>query len=110
MPRPWLIAALLCPLAGAAEPPTIDQAVEHLYNFDFRTTHEVMDRYIAEHPTDPQGYAFRASAYLFYELDRLGVLEGEFLSGDDWAYDKKKKPVPDPAVREKFLQALKETD
>jgi hypothetical protein len=109
MLRLWLTAALLCPLLGAAEP-TIDQALEHLYNFDFPATHEVLDRYIAAHPKDPQGYAFRASAYLFYELDRLGVLEGEFFSSDDWAYDKKKKPAPDPAIREKFLKALRDTD
>jgi hypothetical protein len=110
MLRSWLIAALLCHVLTAAEPPTIDDALGHLYNFDFRVTHEVLDRYIAEHPQDPQGYAFRASAYLFYELDRLGVLEGEFFSSDDWAYDKKKKPLPDPAIRDRFLQALRDTD
>jgi hypothetical protein len=109
MLRPWLIPVLLCPALAAAEP-TLDQAVERLYNFDFRSTHEILDRYIAAHPQDPQGYAFRASAYLFYELDRLGVLEGEFLSSDNWAYDKKKKPIPDPAIRDRFLQALRETD
>jgi hypothetical protein len=110
MLRLWLMAALLGPVLNAAEPPTIDQAVEHLYNFDFPRTYEVLDRYIAAHPQDARGYAFRASAYLFYELDRLGVLEGEFFSSDDWAYDKKKKPVPDPAIRDKFLQALRDTD
>jgi hypothetical protein len=109
MLRPWLITALLCPILTSAEPASLDQALEHLYNFNFRATHEVLDRYIAEHPQDPQGYAFRASAYLFYELDRLGVLEGEFFSSDDWAYDKKKKAVPDPAIRDKFLAALRET-
>jgi len=107
--RPWLIPVLLCPVLTAAEPDSLDQALEHLYNFNFRATHEVLDRYIAAHPRDPQGYAFRASAYLFYELDRLGVLEGEFFSSDDWAYDKKKKPVPDPAIRDQFLAALRET-
>jgi len=110
MLRLWLIAALFCPVLAAAEAPTIDQAVDRLYNFDFKSTHQLLDGYIAAHPQDPQGYAFRAAAYLFYELDRLGVLEGEFLSCDDWAYDKKKKSAPDPAVRERFLQALRDTD
>jgi hypothetical protein len=40
----------------------------------------------------------------------LGVLESEFFSNDDWAYDKKKKPAPDAKVREQFLQALRDTD
>src|SRR5262245_44666034 len=109
MLRPWLLAGLLCPLLTAAEPATLDQALEHLYNFNFPKTHETLNRYIAARPDDPQGYAFRASAYLFYELDRMGVLEGEFFSTDDWAYDKKKQP-PDPAIRDQFQKALQETD
>jgi hypothetical protein len=110
MLRPWLIAALFCPLLTAAEPATIDQALDRLYNFDFPKTHEILNRYIAANPQDPQGYAFRASAYLFYELDRMGILEGEFFSTDDWAYDKKKKPVPDAAIRDQFLKALQDTN
>src|SRR5690242_15291547 len=110
MLRFCLIAALLCPVLTAAEAPTIDQALDHLYNFDFPGTHQILDRYIAANPQDPLGYGFRAAACLFYELDRLGVLESEFLSGDDWAYDKKKKPAPDPAVRDRFLQALRDTE
>jgi hypothetical protein len=110
MSRLCLLAVLLCPALFAVEPPTIEQALDRLYNFDFRGTHEVLDRYIAAHPQDPQGYAFRASAYLFYELDRMGVLESEFFSNDDWAYDKKKKPLPDPTIRDRFLEALRQTD
>jgi len=93
----------------AAEPPTLDAALVHLYNFQFPAAHQTLDQIIAAHPQDPLPYAFRASAYLFSELDRLGALEAEFLSTDDWAYDKKKQK-PDPAVRAAMEKALKDTE
>lgn len=104
-----LFAAILCAPAFAADPPTLDEAVNQLYNFNFRGAHETLDKLIVAKPQSPLPFAFRAATYLFYELDRLGTLEGEFLSGDDWAYDKKKLK-PDPAVREQMLQALRETE
>jgi hypothetical protein len=107
--RFWILIPLLCWRALAADPPTLDEAVGHLYNFNFRATQEALDRIIASDPKAPLPYAFRAAGYLFSELDRMGTLEGEFLSGDDWAYDKKKK-APDPAVRALFQKALQDTE
>src|SRR5436305_7838601 len=37
------------------------------------------------------------------------TIYGEFLRGDDWAHDKKKK-IPDPAVRAKMQKALQDTE
>jgi hypothetical protein len=107
--RFWFLIPVFYARAVAAEAPTLDDAVNHLYNFDFRGTHEVLDRIIATNPKAPLPYAFRAAAYLFSELDRMGTLEGEFLSGDDWAHDKKKK-IPDPAVRAAMQKALQDTE
>ena len=109
MLRLWFLVPLLCARALAAETPNLDTAVNHLYNFNFRATHEVLDRLVAANPQSPLPYAFRAATYLFSELDRMGTLEGEFLSGDEWAHDKKKK-IPDPAVRAKMLKALQDTE
>src|SRR6516164_7901873 len=110
MPRLWTLAFLLGASCFAAErPASLDDALNQLYNFDFPTAQATLDRLIAAHPQDPLPYSFRASAYLFYELDRLGVLEGEIFSNDDWAYDKKKKQSPDPTVRARLLQALNDT-
>jgi hypothetical protein len=100
-----LLAFLVCAPALAADPPTIDQAVHYLYNFNFKAAHETLDGVIAAKPQAPLPYAFRAATHLFYELDRLGTLEGEFLSSDGWAYDKKKLK-PDPAIREQMQRAL----
>jgi hypothetical protein len=109
MLRLWTLALLLlAPCLGAERPP-LDEALNQLYNFDFATAQTTLDQLIAAHPQDPLPYSFRASAYLFYELDRLGVLEGEFFSNDDWAYDKKKKASPDPAVRARLLKTLQDT-
>lgn len=108
MPR-WLLALILClPASAASDPPTIDDAVNRLYNFDFRGAHSLLNGIIAEHPDDPLPYAFRASAYLFYELDRLDILESEFLIDDKRIIQKNKPPVPDPAVRALLFKALEE--
>jgi tetratricopeptide (TPR) repeat protein len=105
-----ILAALLCVPAFAAGPtPTLDEALNHLYNFQFPAAQQTVDKIVAANPQDPLPYAFRAAGYLFYELDRLGALEAEFLSTDTWAYDKKKK-VPDPAVRASMETALRDAE
>jgi len=107
-----LLISLLPVVACAAEPAAanaseIDAAFACMYNTDFRAAHEHLDRFVSAHPPDPLGYAVRASAYLFSELDRLGILESEFFA-DDKRIIEKKKLKPDPEVREKFLQAVNE--
>lgn len=108
MKRLWMLLVLLG-APGFAAQRTLDDALNQLYNFDFPAAQSTLDGLIAAHPQDPLPYAFRSSAYLFYELDRLGVLEGEFFSNDDWAYDKKRKRSPDPTVRARMMQALSDT-
>ena len=107
MKRVWIVAGLLCSGAFAAgEPAAVDEAFQHLYSFRFAESHQVLDRYIEAHPQESLPYAVRASAYLFYELDRLGILESEFLI-DDKRISKKEKPLqPDPRVRTQFIRAL----
>src|SRR5262245_16698156 len=106
MLRRFAITAFLVLPALAAEEPTIERGLQHLYNFDFRSAHEVLDKYIALHPNEPLPYAFRASAFLFFELDRMQVLEAEFLTDDEKLVEKKKKLDPDPEIRARFMQAL----
>src|SRR5476649_2068745 len=108
--RSCVLTAMLCVPALCANDPTIDESLARMYNFDFPASQEILNRYIASHPQDALPYAFRASGYLFYELDRLGILESEFLTDDDRIAEKKKKLEPDPANREKFLRALNDVD
>ncbi|HMD70461.1 MAG TPA: hypothetical protein VKF41_03920 [Bryobacteraceae bacterium] len=100
--------ALCAPvLAGPPAPaPSLDEAFQDLYNFNFPATHEELNRYIALHPDEAMPYAVRAAGYLFYELDRLGILESEFLI-DDKRIAKKGPPLKaDPAVRAQMMKAL----
>jgi hypothetical protein len=92
---------------GVGERPTaeIDQAFTRMYNTDFRGAHSHLDRYVAAQPDDPLGYALRGSAYIFSELDRLGILESEFFS-DDKRIIEKKGLKPDPEVRQRLFGAI----
>jgi hypothetical protein len=103
-----LAAVFAATLGASAEPPEIGQAFERLYNFNFPAAHGVLNGYIAAHPAEPLPYAVRASAYLFFELDRLGILEGEFFT-DDNRIAEKKGLKPDPGIRVQFLKAIADT-
>lgn len=110
--RLCVLLLLASSLACWAEPTAersaeLDQAFARLYNTDFRGAHAHLDRYISAEPADPLGYAMRASAYSFSEMDRLGILESEFFS-DDKRIIEKKKLRPDPAVREQFFRAIED--
>src|SRR6185312_9426045 len=103
-----LVLLFVPQICAAAEPTLLDQAFADLYNFKFTAAHQAIDAYLVDHPDEAMPYAVRASAYLFYELDRLGILEGEFFVDDNKIADKKPK-TPDPAVRAKFLNAVADT-
>ncbi len=87
----------------------IEEALDRLYNFDFTGAHRILDKHAAESPDDPIGPGVRAAAYLFYELDRLAILESEFFE-DDKKIASKKKLKPDPEVRRNLYLALAETE
>jgi hypothetical protein len=101
-----LLAAIFAvQLLGAGNSDVMEEAFHRLYNFNFPAAHAVIDKHIAAHPEEPFPYAVRAAGYLFYELDRLGLLEGEFLLDDD-RIAAKQKLKPDPKIRAQFQQAV----
>jgi hypothetical protein len=104
----FLIALGASSAFASATQPAIETALHSLYDFDFPAAHAGLNAYIATHPSEPLPYAFRGAAYLFGELDRLGALESEFLTDDDRLVEKT-RPAPDPVVRQKFLQAMDDT-
>jgi hypothetical protein len=108
MHRFGLIALFALGTLHAASTP-FDDAFNALYNFNFPAAHRVLDGYIGEHPQDPMPYAIRSSAYLFVELDRMGVLESEFLIDDKKIVKKAQPAQPDPATRVKFMKAIADT-
>jgi hypothetical protein len=110
VPRAAVLLLCIAGVPGLASPgfdTPIDQAFTRLYNFDFAGTHRVADEQIALRPEYPLGYAVRASALLFQELDRLQILESEFFA-DDKRIAEKKKLHPDPQIRARFLATVEE--
>jgi hypothetical protein len=103
------IIATPSPAADIVVHECIERALNRLYSFDFPGAHRILDDHIEENPADPLGYGFRASAYLFHELDRLMILESEFFA-DDKKIAGDKKLTPDPEIRIKLHEALQQTE
>ena len=91
-----------CAAASAGD---IDSALQRLYNFDFAAAHAHLDRAIAAQTRDPLPQSLKAAAYLFSELHRLQILEGEFFTDDKRIIDKKKLQ-PDPEIRKLLFAAV----
>jgi hypothetical protein len=98
----------MLPKAGAVAVanPVFADAFQRMYNFDFPAAHSIMNRYIAESPEDPFGYTVRGAAYLYSELDRLGILQSEFFEDDKKISGTRNKLKPDPKIREAFYAAI----
>lgn len=88
-------------MAAPPEGEPIQRALGRMYNVDYVGANKILDEYVASHPADPLGPAFRAASDLFSELTRLQILEGEFFA-DDKRIAEKKKLRPDPALRANF--------
>lgn len=93
-------------LATGSHAATIERALNRMYNFDFNGADQELDAYVNEHAGDSLGYTFRAASLLFRELDRLAILEAEFLTDDKRIADKKRKLTPDPAIRDRLMAAI----
>lgn len=91
--------------AGFESHESIRDALDRMYNFDFPEAHRIIDAHIVQTPDDPVGLSIRAAAYLFYELDRLRLLEMEFLE-DDEKISGKTKLKPDPAIAKQLYLTL----
>jgi hypothetical protein len=83
----------------------LDAGFEFLYDLNFDTAQAEFSDWKAHHPDDPLGPAAAASAYLFQEFDRLGVLQSE-LFRDDQAFQRRGKLAPDPRLKDLFDSEL----
>jgi hypothetical protein len=92
-------------LRGAETTSPIRQALNRMYNFDFQGANRVLDARIKVAPEDSTAFTFRAASLLFQELDRLGILEGEFFA-DDKRLIEKKQLKADPSVRREFYEYI----
>ena len=83
------ISVLMTPAAmlancqlGFESAPHLDAGFEFLYVLNLDAAQAQFSDWKARYPDDPVGPAAAASAYLFLEFDRLGVLQSELFSND----------------------------
>jgi len=60
----------------------LDAGFDSLYDLNFNAAQAQFSDWKARYPNDPLGPAAAASAYLFQEFDRLGVLQSELFRDD----------------------------
>ncbi len=109
---PIFITILMTPAAmpancqlGFESLPHLDAGFESLYDLNFDAAQAEFSDWKARHPDDPLGPAAAASAYLFQEFDRLGVLQSE-LFRDNQAFQRRRKLTPDPRLKDRFDSEL----
>jgi hypothetical protein len=100
---PYLVGAAL------SSSTSLDLGFRQMYNFQFEEAHRTFNQWEQSHPDDPLGPASDAAAYLFSELERLGVLRWKLFL-DDEEFKRSRKLVPDPVTRLAFYKALAKSE
>jgi hypothetical protein len=80
-----------------------------MYNLQFEEAHRTFNEWERLHPDDPLGPTSDAAAYLFSELERLGVLQWELFL-DDERFKQRRILAPDPVTRQAFDKALAKSE
>jgi hypothetical protein len=107
----YAVLLVATPTADGSQPPlaSLDRGFHFLYNFDFVNAQQEFANWQKLNPDDPLGPLGEASADIFGEFDRLGVLEIQLLTKNS-SYESKTSLSPDPAVRGKFEAALQRSE
>jgi hypothetical protein len=106
----FFLAPMLCGAIPSADPRTpIEQGFDNMYNLDFSDARRQFDLWETTHPEDPLGPVCQATALLFSEFARLGVLESQFFT-DDERFDERRKLNPDPTTKQHFDSDLEKAD
>ena len=111
-----LLIVVSAPAAALADCNTVrgeasdlDSGFVSLYDLNFDAAHAEFAMWRAMHPEDPLGPVADASAYLFQELDRLGVLQTDLFL-DDRRFGRREKLIADGHLRELFDEELSRAD
>ena len=100
-----------CCARGELQPPapSLEHGYQLAYNLDFAGAQQEFSAWQKLHPENALGPVSEAAGLLFSEFDRLGILESQLFTKDS-NFEKRKKPVPDPALRDRFEAALLRAD
>jgi hypothetical protein len=88
---------------GIQQPAALERAFNRIYNFDFPGAYAILDAEQRAHPENPLVYSIRSAAYLFFEFDRMKILQLDFFADDDNVTDRK-KVKPDTAARAELFK------
>ena len=99
-----LTISCVCAESVLSDERPLDAGYRQMYNLQFDAAHQTFGEWEQQHPGDPLGPVSDAAAYLFSELDRLHVFEGEFFL--DSSFLTRRKLKADPAVKQRFDAAL----
>jgi hypothetical protein len=84
----------------------LDKGYRQMYNLDFNGAHNTFAEFERANPTNAMGPVSDAAAYLFTELDRLGVLRSDYLTKDESFFTVNKPAPADPRIKQKFEDVL----
>ena len=99
----FLLALLLVvPLAAADYHQSGDN---HFFNLEYEEAIRDYTKLVEQQPDDPMAYNRLASAQLYQELYRLGLLESSALRGDN-QFLRQNRPTPDPKAKARFEETL----
>jgi hypothetical protein len=76
-----------------------------MYDLKFDDAHRIFRDWESSHPTDPLAPCSQATAYLFSEFARLGVLESELFVNDE-RFTARKKLKPDARLKVEFSNEI----
>jgi hypothetical protein len=97
---------LVCAFAiPAAADTSLETGYQEMYNLRFDSAQRTFQDYERVHPEDPMGPVSRAAAYLFFEFERLHVLQSDFLTSDK-NFTSPQRLNADPNVKRDFETAL----
>jgi hypothetical protein len=102
-----LAAPALASAATEAEAQYTRQGHDHYFNLEYDEAIASYRNALALNDADPNTYNHIATAVLFKELNRLGMLETSAFKEDNKFLDRE-KPEPDPEAAKRFLQYLLE--
>lgn len=88
---------------------SLDRGYHYMYNLQFPEANQEFLLWQQQNQQDPLGYVSEASAILFSELNRLGVLETRLFE-DNRNFKERKELRPDPAAKLRFEDALRRAE
>jgi hypothetical protein len=80
-----------------------------MYDLKFEAAHRIFRDWESGHPTDPLAPCSEATAYLFSEFARLGVLESELFVNDEH-FSARKRLQPDARLKVEFSNEIEKQE